>query len=638
LNAGPDLAVGVSWPSYGGNLAGQRFSPLTEVNRTTVGRLVPGWTWRAGEAKWPSPDSSYTAQPGWFEATPLVVNDTLYVPTALNRLYALDARTGREMWRFDPGAYRRPPAPGRQAFVHRGVAQWSDHAGRRIFLNSRWRLFAIDAASGRPIESFGQGGEVDLAVGLRWPVNRDHLAQTSPPLVWGDLVIVGSSVGDGLVHRRDPPGEVQAFDVRTGEARWRWSPIPVAGEPGSETWEAGSVEVTGHTNVWAPMSADSARGLLYLPVSTPSNDWYGGSRKGANLYAESLVCLTAATGKLVWHAQLVHHGLWDYDPPAQPVLFQTTRGDTVLDAVVITGKTGFAYAFERLSGRPLWPLIERPVPPSTVPGESASPTQPFPTQPPAFARQGFTEEDVVDFTPKVRAAALAALRGLKWGPLFTPPSLEGTVVMPGWIGGSGWGGGAFDPASGTLFVKATNRASFGRLAGPDDRAGRPRYVLDSAAANYLDIEPPRGWPARLAGWRRRPFASIPINKPPYGTLTAIDMTAGSHRWQVVVGDFPEVRRHPMLRGLNLPPLGVPGAPGPLVTAGGLVFLSGGGAVLYALDRDDGRIAWQHDLGRPAYANPMSYRTATGRQFIVIATGFGADARLEAFTLPLGTDR
>ncbi|MFB3069693.1 MAG: PQQ-binding-like beta-propeller repeat protein, partial [Gemmatimonadales bacterium] len=340
-------------------------------------------------------------------------------------------------------------------------------------------------------------------------------------------------------------------------------------------------------------------------------------RTGDNLFAESIVCLDAKTGERVWHFQTVHHGLWDYDLPAPPILGTITVDAQRIDAVIVLGKTGFAYVFDRVTGEPVWPINERPVAQSSVPGERTAATQPFPTRPAPFSVQGFTTDDVIDFTPEIRAAALDYLSQFQLGPMFTPPSLEGTVVMPGLIGGAGWGGGAFDPETGILYVKGNNSPTIARLIQPP--------MSDTIQADY-------GRDRRASSRLRLEGESLPINKPPYGTVTAIDMNSGDHLWQVPVGDTPDIGNHPLLRDLALPRLGVTGSPGPMVTSSGLIFLTGGGSVLYALDTRDGSVLWAHDLGGTGYAVPMTYETAN-RQFVVIATGAGEDATLKAFALP-----
>ena len=607
------------WPAYGGDVGAMRYSPLTEINRDNVAELAPAWTWETGEEPLSGPRLPVPGErvrPGNFQNTPVVINDTMYVSTPYNRVVALDAPTGRVIWTYDPKTTDWGQPPNGTGFVHRGVAVWSGSEGRRIFLNSRWRLIALDAATGRVIESFGDGGEIDLTAQLLWPTNRLHFTQTSPPVVFENLVILGNGVWDGFVYERDPPGNVQAFDVHTGELVWNFNLIPQDGEVGVETWEDESWRRVGHTNAWAPMSVDRERGLLYVPVGTPSNDYYGGGRLGDNLFAESLVALDARTGERVWHFQAVRHGLWDYDLPAQPSLFPVTVDGRRIDAVVVSSKMGFLYTFDRVTGEPVWPIEDRPVPASTVPGERAAETQPFPTKPAPFAKQGFTEDDVIDFTPELRAEALGIVRRYRLGSLYTPPSLEGTVTRPGIIGGGNWGGTAVDPETGWLFVKSTNSPAVLKLAEADPSRTEGRYGIDRGRRSF-----------RLAN-------GLPVHKPPYGTLTAIDMSTGDLVWQIPIGDTPSVRNHPALAGIDLPDrLGVTGAPGPIVTRGGLVFLSGGGDVLYAIDSETGEELWSADLGQGAYANPMTFRSGDGRQFVVIATGRGAGASLRAFALP-----
>jgi glucose dehydrogenase len=613
------------WPAWGGDLAATKYSALSDINRSNVAQLAPAWEWATGE----TPNTAFKTRPGNFQATPLMIGDTLYLSTSYNRVVALDANTGRELWSYDPKAYEAGQPPNGTGFVHRGVATWSDGKHRRIFMNSRWNLIALDAATGIPIRSFGDTGVVDLTKDLGRdgkPVNRRHYTQTSPPVVWRDLVIVGNGVADRLIYPYDPPGDVQAFNVKTGKRAWRFSPVPTrARDLGADSWANESWRTVGHTNVWAPFSVDDKRGLIYLPVSTPSNDWYGGARRGNDLFAESIVCLEAKNGKRVWHYQTVHHGLWDYDLPAAPVLASVRINDVRRDIVAVPSKTGFLYVFDRVDGTPIWPITERAVPASDVPGEQASQSQPVPSRPKPFAKQGFSFGDLVDFTPEIRARALDVIKDYRVGPLFTPPSLGGTIVMPGVIGGAGWGGGALDPRTGTIFIKATNQPALFRLARPARSDSlNADYTLDFRAQGIRVVIPARDS-------SQRPL-SLPLNKPPYGTLTAIDLNTGDERWTVTVGDVPAIRNHPLLKPLNLPPLGVPGSPGPIATAGGLIFVTGGGSVLYALDSDNGSTLWSADLGRAGYAVPMTYRTRGGRQFVVIATGAATGAKLMAFAL------
>lgn len=617
-------AAGGEWPVYGGDPGAMKYSALAEITRDNVRLLRPAWQWRTEER----PDSARRAHPGLFEATPLMLGDTLYLPTPYNQVVALDAGSGKELWRYDPHAYEAGQPPNGMGFVHRGITAWSDGRARRIFLNSRWRLIALDAVTGKPVAGFGTNGEIDLTADLIHPVNRLHYTNTSPPVVWRDLVILGNGVADRLTYRGDPPGDLQAFDARTGKRVWRWSPIPRPGEYGSDTWPDSAWAHVGHTNVWAPFTVDTARGLVFLPLSTPSNDYYGGARKGDNLFAESLVCLDARTGRRVWHFQTVHHGLWDYDLPAPPVLATVNRRGQSRDLVAQPGKTGFLFVFDRVTGNPVWPIEERPVPASDVPGETSSRTQPAPTWPKPFSRQGISESDLVDYTPELKAMALDAVRPYRMGPLFTPPSLQGTVALPGVIGGAGWGGGAFDPLTGTLYIKASNSPALLKLAHPNRSANNDaEYSFVSGASLGLASSP---------GDRAEPETDgrVPIIKPPYGTLTAIDLASGEQHWQVTVGDWPRIRNHPLFKGLNLPPVGVVGSPGPMVTAGGLVFVSGGGAQLQAFDAATGALLWSAELGAPGYAVPMTYRTRDGRQFVAIATGGdGDDGVLQVFALP-----
>ena len=622
-------AASVDWPTYGNDAGGLKYSPLADITTANVAQLRPLFSWDANEAPIPASPGQKAARPGNFQATPLAIHDTLFFPTPYNRVVAMNAIAGTPYWIYDPQVWKTYGQPSNgTGFVHRGVATWTNGKERRIFLNSRWRLIALDAATGKPIPSFGSNGEIDLTSGLSRAVRREHYTNTSPPVVWGNLVILGNGVGDRLVYRGDPPGDIQAFDVRTGKRVWRFNTVPRPGEFGNDTWRDSSWSYMGHTNVWAPFTVDSARGLVYLPVGTPSDDWYGGERKGANLFGESLLCLDARTGKRVWHFQTAHHGLWDYDLPAPPNLVTITRNGKQTDIVIAPTKQGFLFAFERLTGKPLWPIEERPVPQSDVPGEASWPTQPFPTKPAPFAKQGFGPEDVLDFTPTVKAAALEELSKYRVGPLYTPPSLQGSVAMPGVIGGAGWGGAAVDPVSGWAYIKATNSPAMFSLQqrnATSDTVDTPFMV--NLGRSTLGL-------SQLNNAEGATRTTLPINKPPYGTLTAIDLNTGDTKWQIVLGDTPEIRNHPALKGVTLPPkLGVAGSPGALVTKGGLVFVTGGGQVLYAIDARSGATLWEYDLGQIGYANPMTYRTRDGKQVVVIATGAGSSSRLMAFALP-----
>jgi quinoprotein glucose dehydrogenase len=635
LGGRPAVAAPIGWEWYGGDAGETRTSPVTALDSLTVRRLTPAWVWWAGDTALRVGARGPTVRPGSFEASPLVIHDTMYVVTPLHRVAALDAATGRELWRFDPGSATRAIEDERGGFVQRGLATWTNGKERRLFLATQGRLVAIDGGSGRLVAAFGERGSVPLFTGLAWPADSGDLYNTSPPLVYGDLVIAGFSVADRLSYERDPPGALLAFDVRTGRRAWTWSAIPAPDDPARRTWLDSSAARTGHSNIWSPFTLDAARGLLFVPVSAASNDYYGGDRPGDNLYSQSLVCLDAKTGRLRWHFQLTHHDVWDYDPAPPPVLVTTRRGGRDVPAVAQASKSGFVYVFERETGRPIWPMEERPVPQSDVPGERLAATQPFPTRPAPISRQGLADSDLVDFTPAIRALALEKVRGKRYGALFTPPSTQGTMVMPGRIGGAGWGATAYDPATRTLYVKSTDRPTFIRLTPPPPGRAKiqGRWVRDTLNPDALASlwVPAPGLIARLRGTG----ASLPLIRPPYGTLTAIGMDDGERRWQVVIGDSPEVHRHRALRGLRLPPLGVAGAPGPSLTASGLVFLTGGGHVLYALDRATGRALWEYDLGDAGYANPVLYQVANGRPYVVIAVGgpSGAPPRLMAFTIP-----
>jgi quinoprotein glucose dehydrogenase len=607
----------IDWPYYGGDQAGMKYSPASDINRGNVERLAVAWSWKPNEKPLPE----FGTVPGAFENTPLMIDDVLYVSTPYNRVVALDAASGKELWSYDPHAYSDGQPPNGTGFVHRGVAAWRDHGKLRIFLNSRSRLFCIDAATGTLVTSFGTSGSISLIDSLRWKVDPKQYTNTSPPVVYKDVVILGNGVGDRLAYRQDPPGDVQAFDAHTGKRVWVFHTVPDAGEFGVDTWGADSWRFTGHANVWAPMTLDERRGLVYLPVSTPSNDFYGGRRPGQNLFADSIVCLDAATGVRRWHFQIVHHGLWDYDMPSPPNLVSIKPDGRAVDAVVQLTKQGLAFVFDRATGRPVWPIEERPVPPSDMPGEQAWPTQPFPAKPEPLEAGGVSEADAFDLTPDLHAKALAELKNLRIGPLYTPPSTQGTLQRPGIIGGANWGGAAFDPTTGRLFVKTSNQPHVARLGVPDRSPGNPRAA--EVDADYTRVGDTT---AEFSG-------GIPLVKPPYAHLTAVDLNRGTIAWRVPFGDSPQLRQNPALKDVQLPAsLGAPGAPGAIVTAGGLVFVGGGDGAFHAYDSDSGQELWKIALTRRSSGTPMTYRASNGVQFVAIAVGSRTDAELIVFAL------
>ena len=605
------------WLWYGGDAGGNRYSTLTDINRDTVNNLQLAWEWKTGE----KPIQERNVRPGAFETTPLMIDGVLYLTTPYNRVVALDAETGREIWVYDPKAYEEQgQALNGVGYVHRGVAAWRGGGELRLFMVSHYRLICLDAKSGRPVRQFGDNGIVDLSQGLAWEIDKKDYTNTSPPVVYRNLVILSNSVDDRVIHRNDPPGDVRAYDTRTGKRVWTFHTVPQAGEFGSDTWKNGSWKYTGHANAWAPLTLDEQRGLVYLPLGTPSNDFYGGQRLGQNLFGEALVCLDANTGKRKWHYQIVHHGLWDYDLPAPPNLVTLRVNGRKIEAAVQLTKMGFVFMFDRVTGEPIWPIQERPVPPSDVPGEEAWPTQPVPVRPPSIAPQGVSIDDAFDLTPELKAEAVAEMKKYRIGPLYTPPSQQGTLMRPGIIGGANWGGGAFDPDTGILYVKTSATVSLARVRKPAETNNPHAAGID---ADY----------AQDFGASAQFHNGLPLVKPPYGFLNAIDLNKAEIVWQIPFGDMPSIRSHPALKGVKMPrQLGSVGAQGGLVTKGGLVFIGGGDTSFHAVDKATGKDVWTYALDRRTTSTPSTYRTKSGKQFVLIATGSGPDATLVAFAL------
>lgn len=603
------------WPSYGADKGSTSYSPLDQINPDTIGDLAIAW-------RWSSPDNAVQrensrARQQWFESTPLMVNGVLYTSTSFSQVAAIHPGTGESIWEYDPESWKAG-RPANVGFVHRGVAHWGEGDEERIIIaTGDRRLIAINAESGKPISSFGKDGEVDLTQWIPRSEPLNLYTITSPPIICNDVIVVGSVVKDGVTMKEMPPGHIRGYDARTGERLWTFHAIPQGDEFGVETWENDSWKYSGNTNVWAPMSADEDLGYVYLPFGAPTNDLYGGHRLGDNLYANSLVCLNAKTGERVWHFQTVHHDLWDYDLASAPNLADITVDGKAIKAVAQVTKQGFCFVFDRVTGEPVWPIEERPVPQSDVPGERTAPTQPFPTRPLPFETQGMTLETLINFTPEIHAEALHIANQHRIGPLFTPPSTEGTIMLPGFGGGANWAGAALDPETNILYIPSFTEPVVARVAKPDPNRSNLEYVSSRSGT----IEGPR---------------DLPLTIPPYARMTAIDLNTGDHAWMVPLGDGPKGHRD--LRKLDLPDLGSGPRWHAMVTKS-LVFLvqtSRSRTRLLALDKQDGRELWDMRIpiktGDPT-GSPMTYMHE-GKQYIVFAAGGTPDdAELIALTLP-----
>ncbi len=688
------------WSHYAGTKDGNRYSSLEQINTQNVGQLQVAWTFSTGDK-----DTGNRSQ---IQCNPIMVNGWLYGTSPQLRLFAVDAATGRQQWLFDPfeGEKDRHLIMG----INRGLSYWQDEGGkdRRIFYGVKDKLYAIDAQTGRPIASFGQNGRIDLDEGLDREVADASVTATSPGIIYNNLIIMGGRLSETA---EAAPGHIRAYDVKTGERKWIFHTIPHPGELGYETWEDGeSWTKFGGANAWAGLSLDEKRGIVYVPLGSASYDFYGGNRKGANLFANCLLALDAATGKYLWHFQTVHHDILDRDLPANPNLVTVKHNGKSIDAVAQITKTGFVFLFDRTNGQPLFPIKEMPVPPSDLPGEQSWPTQPYPTLPEPFVRHTFNEEDINHLSAE-KEELLRKYRSAKKGSIFTPPSKQGTLIFPGFDGGGEWGGAAFDPATGLLYVNAnempwilqmidvpqnSNASSikevgkivYGKYCitchGADLKGDAQQTFpsLVSLAAKYQEDElttiidngrnrmpafkqiPEAEKKALLAYLLKKeekelsaaattaltksavaeiPYTSTGYNrlldkdgypgiKPPWGTLNAINLNTGKIAWQVPLGEFKEL----MQKGV--PPTGTENYGGPLVTAGGLVFIAATKDEKFrAFDKATGKIVWEYQLPAAGYATPCTYSLG-GKQYVVIAAGGGKSGTQSgdqyiAFALP-----
>ena len=678
------------WNVYRGDYGSHAYSALDQINRSNVEELEVAWTYHTGDKR--------EEPPSTIENNPIVVDGVMYVTSPQLKVVALDAATGQEIWTFATEG----------SGPNRGVVYWEGGDDKRILVSAGPNLYALDAETGRPITGFGNAGIVDLRQGLGQDTEGLAVKATSPGIIYEDLLILGSSVGEG--PGPSAPGHIRAYDVRTGEQAWIFHTIPQPGEFGHDTWEGNSWNTAGGVNAWAGLSLDPARGLVFAPVGSPAFDYYGGDRAGKNLFGNTVLALNAATGQRVWHFQMVHHDLWDYDPPAPPNLVTVRHDGRPVDAVAQITKQGFVFLLDRETGEPLFPVEERPVPASDLPGEEAWPTQPVPVKPPPFARQGFTEDDITDISPEAHAAVQERFESVRAGSLFTPPSREGTIFFPGFAGGAEWGGASFDPATGVLYVRSGEVPWFLKMIRPEvaglsegehvyqtnciachgvNRRGQPptfpslvdidarrseeevmevieqgrgrmpafpalseedvealvTFLFDEEDASTPEaaMEPQRP-EVESRGAVRYPFIGAgraeflddegyPAVKPPWSTLNAINLNTGEIDWKIPLGEHPE------LTARGLPPTGTESVGGPIVTAGGLVFIGATQDEKFrAFDKSSGELLWETTLPAGGYATPSTYEVA-GKQYVVIAAGGGgqpgtrAGDAFVAFSLP-----
>ena len=621
------------WLNNRGDLASTSYSPLDQINRDNVRSLRVAWRWKSDNYG-PTPEYYY-------RVTPLMADGVLYTTAGIRRtVVAIEATTGETLWiyRLDEGG-RGTASPRRSS--GRGVSYWrskaAGEASRVLAISPGFQLIALDARTGQPIPSFGDKGLVDLKVGLPRvaELTRSVPGSSSPPVIVGDVIVVGVafSAGGAPATKEAVPGFVRGYDVRTGALLWTFHTVPQQGDFGIETWEGESWRYTGNTGVWTPFTADVEHGYVYLPVEAATGDFYGGHRHGDNLFSDALVCVDAKTGKRIWHYQTLHHDIWDYDLPAPPVLLDITVARKKIPAVAQVTKTGMTFVFDRLTGKPVWPIVERPVPQTDVPGEKTAATQPFPTKPAPFETLGLRDEDLIDFTPELKQQAREIVSHYRYGAMYTPPSVvveggnQGTLIRPNLSGGANWAGAAADPETGILYVSSLS------TVGPIGLKNDPKISNMQFIGTYGE-----GFPNGSLGGP----AGLPLVKPPWGRITAINLNSGDHVWMVPNTDTPDwARDNKALAGLTLPRTGSFDQVGLLVTktllfageGSGLWRAGGGGNKLRAHDKATGAIV--HELTLPANQSgiPMTYEV-DGRQFIVVAVGAkGQPGELVALSLP-----
>jgi quinoprotein glucose dehydrogenase len=636
------------WPTYGADLGNTRYSPLDQINGSNFNKLEIAWRFKT-DSLGPHPEYKY-------ESTPLMIHGVVYVTAGSRRdVVALDAATGELLWVHSENEGERGADSPRQ-LSGRGVAYWTDGKEQRIlYVTPGYRLIALNAKTGSPVPTFGENGVVDLKKDDEQDIDlvTGEVALHATPIVAKNVVIVGAAhlAGNAPKSYKHIKGYVRGFDVKTGKRLWIFHTIPLPNEYGADTWLNGSAAYTGNTGVWAQISVDEDLNTAYLPVELPTGDEYGGHRPGSGLFGESIVAVDLNTGKRKWHYQLVHHGMWDMDIPCAPILININVDGKQVKALAQPTKQSYLYVFDRVTGQPVWPIVEKPAPQGDAPGEWYSPTQPSPTKPPAFDNQGVTADDLINFTAELHAEAEQLIKKYRIGPLFSPPSVStldgtlGTLVSPGALGGANWPGGSFDPETHKLYVFSQTTIRADGLVKPDPSRSDMNYIDGIATAQAPAAGRGRGagGGGEEGGGGTLTVHGLPLVKPPYGRITAYDMDKGEIAWQVAHGETPdEIKNNALLKGLNIPRTGQPGIIGVLTTKSLVIAGEAGtsttpsgvrGAMLRAYDKADGKEVGAVFMPAPQSGSPMTYML-NGEQYVVVAiSGRGYSGELLAFKLP-----